>query len=111
MNSERLEAVEWKFFRLYTVHRSGSISIVRHVPEFVYAHPHAVRPPFGWTVEINYFRRGVEIGPSWYMIPRRIFRTCRQSFYGWADAVRLRIVAPCNLWSDGEWFPDFPKFR
>lgn len=78
---------------------------------FSVAESHGLPPlPFGWSAEKCFDRAALDIGPSWYMLPRRWYRTTRAAFYRKAVEIGA-AVAPYDgcYYHELEWWPSRPR--
>lgn len=66
--------------------------------------------PFGWSAERSMHRNAWEVGPSWYILPRRWYRSLSWAFYCFAIEVGAAVepYEGCYV-NELQWWPPAPR--
>ena len=65
--------------------------------------------PFGWSAEKCHDRNAWEIGPTWYILPRRWYREIRWRFYKLAIDIGAATGPEGCYFTEIEWWPKGPR--
>lgn len=66
--------------------------------------------PFGWAAERDPDRNAWEVGPAWYILPRRWYRALRWRFYRFAIQVGAVAGPEGCYFSELKWWPSCPRY-